>query len=341
MKRILITAMLALIFVTGFASALYPDYKNLMEGRVMVPYGAPWISDDDHLYLGTGKDFDISYDSSEDKVYLNNTALYFEEDATFNGNVGVNGTLVDNGDVDGTVNISSTLKAQSVWSNTTLSADTNLVVDNTAKIGGATTVASLSSNATVAATTALTGADVVVTDDAFIGDDGAIDGALRVDETLTANAGVFNTTLGGHGAAKFDNNVQVEDALSGGTLLVNRTSVLTGVTTIGLTNQSTVLQQSNVTLTSQTAKRMYRLKPTSAHVGLTIVLPPAAEMNNTVVSFVNELAVSNDCHVTLDGSGAETINGAATKYCTAKYAFITLYCIDGEWIILDSMDTWT
>ncbi len=341
MKRILITAILALIFVTGFASALYPDYKNLMEGRVMVPYGAPWISDDDHLYLGTGKDFDISYDSSEDKVYLNNTALYLEEAVTIHGNLATDGTTISNGNVDGAINVSGLGTFSYVKMNNTGYAVSGF---NT---GGTSTANKFSSNTSVVATT-----DIQIGDDLHLADDAQIAGKIYAAEAITGASFVSNgtisgagitssTTLGVHTAAKFDNNVQVEDALSGGTLLVNRTSVLTGVTTIGLTNQSTVLQQSNVTLTSQTAKRMYRLKPTSAHVGLTIVLPPAAEMNNTVVSFVNELAVSNDCHVTLDGSGAETINGAATKYCTAKYAFITLYCIDGEWIILDSMDTWT
>lgn len=262
----------------------------------------------------------------------------FTGDLTVMGTISATGGTVNSGVYDGNFRLAaghilySTAGSGYIdWANATGTNQFNnsdfindVDIDNTLQVGGNTQVASFTDNSTA-----------------------GIHGGLSLDGYLYGNgisklkSLTINESLGVHTTAKFDNNVQVEDALSGGTLLVNRTSVLTGVTTMGLTNQSTILQQSNTTLVSSTAKRMYRLKAPSAHVGLTIVLPPVAEMNNTVLTFVNELAVTNSCAVTLDGSGAETINGAATVYCTAKYAAISLYCIDGEWINVSSSGTWT
>lgn len=152
---------------------------------------------------------------------------------------------------------------------------------------------------------------------------------------------VVSTSLGSHGPALFDNNTKIEDALSTGTLLVNRTSTLTGTTTLAVTNQTASLLQANTTLLSATVKPVYWLKPVSAHVGLSIVPPPVAEMTNSSITFINLLAVTNDCHVIIDGSASENINGAATIYATAKYAAVTIKSTGTEWVITGSSLTWT
>lgn len=71
----------------------------------------------------------------------------------------------------------------------------------------------------------------------------------------------------------------------------------------------------------------------------TITLPAAAGCTGRVYSFVRYNGGVNT--VTIDGNGAETINGAATKRLDSQYASITLVNDGIEWFILAQMGTVT
>ena len=55
-------ALLLVISMVGMSSGLVWDFEKLFTGRQMVPYGAPWIADDQKMYFGTGKDVSLEYD---------------------------------------------------------------------------------------------------------------------------------------------------------------------------------------------------------------------------------------------------------------------------------------
>lgn len=71
----------------------------------------------------------------------------------------------------------------------------------------------------------------------------------------------------------------------------------------------------------------------STAAGFTITLPPASKMGNGGwYHFIKTDAAANA--VTLDGSGAETINGAATEArIDAQYDFMTIFSTGTAWII--------
>ena len=74
-------ALLLVISMVGMSSGLVWDFEKLFTGRQMVPYGAPWIADDQKMYFGTGKDVSLEYD--EDGLNVLSIA----------GNTKVTGTL--------------------------------------------------------------------------------------------------------------------------------------------------------------------------------------------------------------------------------------------------------
>lgn len=58
--------------------------------------------------------------------------------------------------------------------------------------------------------------------------------------------------------------------------------------------------------------------------GFTITLPPASKSQNALIRVMK---VSADGHtLTIDGNGADTINGAATATTTTQYAKFNLIC---------------
>jgi len=92
---------------------------------------------------------------------------------------------------------------------------------------------------------------------------------------------------------------------------------------------STVTKTTTATLTPEEIGIVF---VTSA-APYTITLPPAAKMGNGGwFHFIKTDAAANA--VTLDGSGAETINGAATETrIDAQYDFITIFSTGSEWIV--------
>ena len=70
----------------------------------------------------------------------------------------------------------------------------------------------------------------------------------------------------------------------------------------------------------------------------TITLPAAAGVTGQRLTFVR---TSSSGNVVIDGNGAETINGAATKTITTQYGAITIQCDGTGWYILHSIGTIT
>lgn len=57
--------------LAGTSSGVVWDFMKLFQGSQMIPTGAPWISDDDYMYFGDGKDAGIKYDeTTTDKAYV-------------------------------------------------------------------------------------------------------------------------------------------------------------------------------------------------------------------------------------------------------------------------------
>jgi hypothetical protein len=65
--------------------------------------------------------------------------------------------------------------------------------------------------------------------------------------------------------------------------------------------------------------------------GITITLPAAASSTGRIITVTKVDAGAGD--VTIDGNGAETINGNATHDLTSQYESITIYCDGTEWFI--------
>lgn len=95
MKKFIIIAMLIAFVMPSLA---IPDVYDQLRGKQMVgDKGATWFADNAVMYFGTGKDVALKYSPIADKFYLNDTDLYFEEDVTIAGNLGVSGTTISNG----------------------------------------------------------------------------------------------------------------------------------------------------------------------------------------------------------------------------------------------------
>lgn len=72
----------------------------------------------------------------------------------------------------------------------------------------------------------------------------------------------------------------------------------------------------------------------------TITLPTAADNAGRIITVV--VAVEPGANnVVVDGEGAETINGAATKTNSTLYDSLILLCTGTAWIIIGGVGTWT
>jgi biopolymer transport protein ExbD len=69
---------------------------------------------------------------------------------------------------------------------------------------------------------------------------------------------------------------------------------------------------------------------------ITITLPAVANADNRTYTIIKTDAANT---LTIDGDGAETINGSATQAYTDNYARITLICDGTEWFIIEETAT--
>lgn len=246
MKKFLILALLAVLIMPSLA-AIYDPF-DMLRGKQMIPVGGPWIGDDQKIYFGIGKDAYISYDDSQDKIYINDTPIYLEEATTFGASVsspdltatddlvvGDDAYITDDLVVDGATRLDEALTVASVSANTTVAAadltasddaiiTDDLVVDGAARIDEASTIASLTINTTLVAE------DLRSTDDAFVTDDIVVDGGARIDETLTVNAVAANTTITAEDLYSSDDALIIDDLVVDGAFRADEASTIASLT---------------------------------------------------------------------------------------------------------------
>lgn len=85
----------------------------------------------------------------------------------------------------------------------------------------------------------------------------------------------------------------------------------------------------------------YTVKPadsiiwvTTSGGAITVTLPPARFNKERMLTVVDRSGNAAANNVTLDGNGAETINGAATFAMNVNRMSITLHCDGTEWYIV-------
>ena len=85
----------------------------------------------------------------------------------------------------------------------------------------------------------------------------------------------------------------------------------------------------------------YAVKPadavlwvSTAAAARTINLPPVRFNAERVLTIVDSTGNAGANNITLDGNGAETINGAATHVLAVNRASVTIHCTGTEWLIL-------
>jgi hypothetical protein len=239
MKKILILSIILLLSFS-MAGAVMWDIQEIMTGKQMVPddnNGAPWFADSSKLYFGTGQDAYWMYNPAMDKIYLNDTAVYLEEDVTVGGILTATGGTVNGGVYDGNMRFAANHSVYSTagsggidWSNATGAWKMPTgqgTIGGLLDINAATTARNITLDAnynivqsgtgTISGSASASSGDLISTDDTFVTDDLNVDGKGRIDETLTANAIVSNTTITSTGtstASTFLGNVKIPDFFS-------------------------------------------------------------------------------------------------------------------------------
>lgn len=78
----------------------------------------------------------------------------------------------------------------------------------------------------------------------------------------------------------------------------------------------------------------------STGFGQTMTLPSASAAIGMTIRFIVDINPdTND--IVIDGSGDETINGAATKTSSEQWAVLEVYCDGTEWYVTNSIGTWS
>lgn len=88
MMKNLLTFLVILSLLVLPAMAAFDEFYpfEAMTGKNIIPdenLGGPWLHDDNPITFGDGKDAKITYDDAMDKLYFNDTPLYFEEAVAF------------------------------------------------------------------------------------------------------------------------------------------------------------------------------------------------------------------------------------------------------------------
>ena len=307
--RKFIVGLCMLMIMVSIGSGYWWDTEKILQGQQMIKTGAPWFGDDAKMYFGDGKDASIFFNSSSGAAEVvgltavNNLSIEMKtgEDITFAGgdskmdlSAGTGVFKTPAGAVTigpGAITMSGDLTGASL-KNITLSG-----------AGGG-----ILSAVDVTASRNVNGTDLYISDDALVTDDLVVDGAARIDETLTVNAVVDNTTL----------------AVTGATTL---STVAVGV------NASTT---NDTVLTSSSTKTVYDINATAANVTLT--LPDAA----TVPGRMYFISVSGDPgtkYARINATGGDTINANKYLVSTEQWSTAVIVASNGAYRALTS-GTW-
>jgi len=200
------------------------------------------------------------------------------------------------------------------------------------------------------------GDDVIITSShTFTTGTGAV--AINGDITIAATKGITKTAGAGNfdfslGSGTFKTSYGA-NTLSGDTTIAGTKTFTTGTgavtikgnvsvdagktVTLGPTLQRTLTKTANYTVLDTDADIVF-VGSLSAHA--TITLPTAADNTGRTISVI----IAGDpgaFNVIVDGEGAETVNGAATKTNSDQYSVLEVTCNGTAWYIRNSIGTWT
>lgn len=348
--------LLALLLVVGFigqASGLVWDVEKLFTGRQMVPYGGPWIADDQITYWGTGKDFAITYDeTTDDRTELTATnGMYFDVGAvTFYSSDPANESLTFTGFYPKFAGGIYVLDDQKIYLGTGgdgyFEYDENgvdkviyagadfLIADDVDLEFGAGGDAVFEYDEDDTDTLLYDGASIRITDDTKVEFGTGGDGSIEYDEDGTDKVIIS-------GAVNFANNVDID-----GTFDVDGATTLDGVTVAEEATFAASVVTTPFVDNANSAIVVGDNDYFAFHIGdsagtQTVTLPTAADNSGRRLLFVITEDPGENNFV-IDGEGDETVGGAATKTCTdAVGSFYYIYCTGTSWITLGSGGTWS
>jgi hypothetical protein len=82
----------------------------------------------------------------------------------------------------------------------------------------------------------------------------------------------------------------------------------------------------------------YLIGYTLISAGRTVTLPAANTMTNKKITIKDESGSAGTYNITVDGSGSETIDGAATKVINTNFGSITMYSNGANWFVIGQSD---
>lgn len=211
-----------------------------------------------------------------------------------------------NVDISGTFDVDTpTMTARNI----TLDANMSLALSGTGTISGAASVSA---------------GDITATGDGFITDDLTVDGLARVDESLTANSLVVNTTT------------DINGATTTAAITVDSGSIVTADQFL----RRTVTNATNFTITDDGAD-VYLVGNGTGVNTQTILFPTAAANKGRIITIILATdPLSNS--VILDGENSETIDTATTKTTTdAVGSMYHLICNGVGWVKIASSGSWS
>jgi hypothetical protein len=193
-----------------------------------------------------------------------------------------------------------------------------------ATIGSGSGLALLTSGVVSAVTDSRTNWDSAYT---HVSSDGSDHGYVNQDVQTTASPAFANISTGGNITFTGGGSV-VTDSAGDLTLAPNST----GVTNVKNIAWTVTTKTGAATLTQAEAGVIL----VSAGVGYTLTLPAAS--GNTGLTYTVIKTDDNANIITLDGNGAETINGAATYTAlNAQYDYVTIVCDGSNWEVVNEV----
>ena len=133
--------------------------------------------------------------------------------------------------------------------------------------------------------------------------------------------------------------VTVLRILANGNLIAPGTLAGAGLSLTGPVKQSILSKTANYTIADDDPDIVV-IGAITALAHTTIILPTAADNVGRIITVVID-GDPGAKNVIVDGEGAETINGAATKTNSDRYSYLRLLCNGTGWNIIGSAGTWS